>query len=439
MGIIRVNMHRVFGFAILILLVLAARVLAQAPIGFADPQHGYWTRPPQDRFARIKAEIETGKRQLDVGSEKGLLLSLLRELDVPVSSQMLVMSATSLQKGLINPRNPRALYFNDDTYVGFVPRGRIEIASIDPELGGIFYISQRGRNDRLPRIERADNCMTCHAPHYLDEIPGLVIESVVPGMTGGGEKAFRRETSGHAVPLDQRFGGWHVTGAGAFVRHWGNLMMEFTPEGRRERNVQIGELFEPERYPLATSDILPQLLHEHQVGFVNRTVRATYRARGSLRELEAAKGTPRESEVAAKWNAERETLARDLVKYLLFADEAPLPSGGVQGDPQFKADFLARRKTAADGTSLRDFELQTRLFTRRCSYMIYSPSFLGMPAALKEAVFRQLGAALDEGHPMPEFAYLPDAEKRSIRTILKETLTELPPTWGSRFTAAGVE
>ena len=146
-GIIPENMRIAPAHFLVLVLAGVSTVAADPPTGFADPLHGYTSRPSQDRFARIKAEIEGGRRQLDVSSEKGFLLSLLRELEVPVSSQMLVYSATSLQKGLINPRNPRALYFNDDTYVGFVPRGRIEIASIDPDLGGIFYISQRSRND----------------------------------------------------------------------------------------------------------------------------------------------------------------------------------------------------------------------------------------------------------------------------------------------------
>ena len=49
-------------------------------------------------------------------------------------------------------------------------------------------------------------------------------------------------------------------------------------------------------------------------------------------------------------NAELSEQARTLVRYLLFADEAPLPAGGVDGDPAYKAAFLRNRKTAA-GTS----------------------------------------------------------------------------------------
>lgn len=390
--------------------------------GFADPLHEYWTRPPEDRFSHLKAELESGRRELDVSSEKALLVNLLKELDVPVSSQMLVYSATSLQKALINPRNPRALYFNDDTYVGYVPGGRIEVLSVDPHLGGIFYIFDPLLGKRLPRIERSDRCMTCHAPHYMNEIPGLIVESVVPSLTGGGEKAFRREQSGHNIPFEQRFGGWQITGAETFPLRWANIIMEYTAEGRRERSVQFGELFASERYPLPTSDILPHLLHEHQVGFVNRMIEATYQTRASLRGA-ASPDTSCATQL--------DETARQLVRYLLFADEVPLPPGGVQGDPGFKSAFLATKKSASNGASLKDFDLRTRLFRYRCSYMIYSPAFAGLPPPLKERLYLCLDRALRHSASDEEFAYLPIAEKHAIRKILKETLPDLSPEWNN--------
>src|SRR5690606_33992567 len=152
-------------------------------------------------------------------------------------------------------------------------------------------------------------------------IPGLVLESVVPGITGGGEKAFRREITGHGIPLDLRFGGWHVTGAPASLKHWGNLMMIYNDSGRVERPIQPGELFDFRRYLRATSDVLPHLLHEHQVGFVNRALQASYRTRVLLKGPDAP-------EVGQELDA----LALDLAKYLLFADEAALPAEGLVGD-----------------------------------------------------------------------------------------------------------
>jgi hypothetical protein len=402
----------------------SARARAAEPIGINNPLHGYYTQPPRDRFTRLLADLESGRRQLDTSGELPLLRSVLGELEVPVASQMLVFSATSLQKRLVSPRRPRAIYFSDDTYVGFVPGGQIEVISIDPELGGIFYLFDRHVPGRPPRVKRSDECMTCHAPRYMEEIPGLVIESVVPGTTGGGEKAFRREQSGHGVPLDLRFGGWFVTGApDDFPRHWGNMIIERTREGgaARERPVKPGELFDLGRYPVPTSDLLPHLLHEHQVGFVNRALQAAYRTRALLHQNGGALEEPA--------TAELETLAHGLVRYLLFADEVPLPPGGIAGDPAFKTAFLSSRRVASSGGSLRDLDLRTRLLRYRCSYMVYSPEFAGLPAALRLRVDQALDRALDPSAPSPEFAYLPAEEKAAIRTILRDTLgPEAEPT-----------
>ena len=389
--------------------------------GIDDPIHGYWTKKPQDRFSRFHAEWKAGRRQLDTSGEIPFLKSLLQELDVPVSSQMLVYSVTSLQKNLISPRRPRALYFNDDTYVGYVPGGRVEVISLDPDLGGIFYIFDRFRPGQMAQAERTDECMTCHAPRHLQEIPGLVIESVVPGITGGGEKAFRRERSGHDIPFSERFGGWHVTGAQGFPRHWGNLLLEYTPEGRRERPIQPGDLFDLTLYPLPTSDLLPQLLHEHQVGFVNRALQATYRTRSLLQEKGAKPDAVSD---------ELDQLSLGLVKYLLFADEVPLPVG-VTGSAEFKQGFAAGVRRSASGVSLRDLDLSNRLLRYRCSYMIYSPAFTGLPMELKKRVMQQLYTALEDTSPQSPFGYLPPDEKRTILGILRETLPEFAQQSGA--------
>src|SRR6266550_2952747 len=139
------------------ILMMASAGLAVAQPGFEQidqPPHNYRQRMPQDRFTQLKAALESGQIELDRSSEKAFVLSLLKTLDIPVSSQMLVFSTTSLQLSLISPANPRALYFNEDVYLGYVPGGRVEIVSLDPELGGIYYIFDLPRDGRPLRIER---------------------------------------------------------------------------------------------------------------------------------------------------------------------------------------------------------------------------------------------------------------------------------------------
>jgi hypothetical protein len=300
------------------------------------------------------------------------------------------------------------LYFNDDTYVGYVPRGRIEVISLDPELGSIFYIFDRLQPGRQPQVRRSSECMNCHAPRHMENIPGLVIESVIPGLTGGGERAFRREQSGHGIPLGDRFGGWHLTGTGPAMPHnWSNQLLVRKNGEAREVPNPPGERCDLSRYLLPTSDLVAQLLHEHQVGFVNRALQAGYR----YRQLAAAD---------ALTDAELAELSAPLVRYLLFVDETPLVPGMI-GDSPFAAEFTAAGKRDSAGRSLRDLDGQSRLLKHRCSYMIYSPAFTGLATPLRQLVLRDLASAVGEGNTE---SHLPADERRAIRQILTDTLAE---------------
>jgi hypothetical protein len=263
--------------------------------------------------------------------------------------------------------------------------------------------------------------MNCHAGADTGHVPGLVVKSVVPGPTGGSLTAYRVEQTGHGIPFEQRFGGWHLTGKHGITQHWGNLTGRMTAGELVTFPNPPGGKFNFDRYPVETSDILPHLLLEHQAGFINRVVEAGYRARTAL-HLSNGNLSPEQSK-------ELDEQAAIVVRYALFADEVRLPSGGVTGDAAFKADFRATRRQTRDGISLKDFDLRTHLFRYRCSYMIYSPVFSGMPAELKQRIYRKLNQALDMDSSPVEFAHLPSEEKQAIRSILKETLTDLPPDW----------
>jgi hypothetical protein len=398
------------------------RVLAEPLyVEIDQPPHDYWKRPLKDRFTLLKADLEAGRVPLDHSSEKAFVISVLRAFQIPASSQMLIFSTTSLQLRFISPANPRAVFFNEDVYVGYIPGARLEIVSLDPEVGGIFYIFDIPRAGEPIRVERSDRCMNCHASDDTGHVPGLVIKSVVPGPTGGTLDAFRKEQTGHQIPFSQRFGGWYVTGKHGITNHWGNIVGRLSPQGMQKNLIQPGTRFDFAKYPMATSDILPQLVHEHQAGFVNRVVAAAYRARTHL-HIDQGKLTPAHAK-------ELDEEANSLTRYVLFADEVPLPPGGVEGDPLFKAAFLNKRRAAANGASLKDFDLRTRLFKHRCSYMIYSAVFQGLPSEMKQRVYQRLAAALSVEKPDKEYACLPAAEKQAIRGILKATLADLPKGW----------
>jgi len=392
-----------------------------APPTYRDidgPPHHYRTRTPRDRFTRAMDTIEQDPR-LDRSSEKAFLVSFLKILGVPSSSQMLVFSTTSLQLRFISPSNPRAIYFTEDIYVGYIPGGRIEVVALDPELGAIFYIFDIPREKGAIRFERSERCMNCHVSEDTGHVPGLVTKSVVPGPGGGSLDAFRGGQSGHGIPFSDRFGGWHVTGKHGITNHWGNLTGRYVAGDIKTFPNPPGERFQWTKYPVETSDILAHLLHEHQSGFVNRVVEAGYRARAAL--------FIGDGKLTSSQSAELDAQARVLVRYLLFADEVPLPAGGIEPDRTFRADFLRERRATAEGLSLKDLDLSTRLFKHRCSYMIYSPVFEGLPEVMKTRIHSRLREALRDGNT--EFGFLPAAEKKAIRGILKATLKGLPPSW----------
>ena len=379
--------------------------------------HRYFQRTAVDRFSRRIPELAAGRLPLDRSSERAFLKSLLRALDIPESSQLLVFSNTSLQLSLINPDNPRALYFSDDLYLGYVPGGKIEVATIDAELGAVFYIFDIPRNDSRVVVERARRCMNCHANEDTLKVPGLSVKSVAPGPGGGSLDTFHPGQSGHTQPLAERFGGWYVTGTGGFDGHWGNRMGRLYQGELSATPLEPGTRFSFERYPVATSDLLAHLLHEHQVGGVNRLIRAQYR----FRELRHRNG----GSVPQDLPPDLETELADLLGYLLFAQEATLPASGIPGNPAFREGF-ARNRKVVDGHSLKDLDLRTRLLRFRCSYLVHTPFFEGLDADLRGRILRDLDHALSPEKRNAASRHLSDSEAAVIRTILRATVPGFP-------------
>jgi hypothetical protein len=379
--------------------------------------HRYFQRTAVDRFSRRIPELAAGGLPLDRSSERAFLKSLLRALDIPESSQLLVFSNTSLQLSLINPDNPRALYFSDDLYLGYVPGGKIEVATLDAELGAVFYIFDIPRSDSRVVVERARRCMNCHANEDTLKVPGLSVKSVAPGPGGGSLDTFHPGQSGHTQPLAERFGGWYVTGTGGFDGHWGNRMGRLYQGELSATPLEPGTRFSFERYPVATSDLLAHLLHEHQVGGVNRLIRAQYR----FRELRHRNG----GSVPQALPPDLETELADLLSYLLFAQEAPLPASGIPGNPALREGF-ARNRKVVDGHSLKDLDLRTRLLRFRCSYLVHTPFFEGLDADLRRRILRDLDHALSPEKRNAASRHLSDSEAAVIRTILRATVPGFP-------------
>ena len=108
----------------------------QEPIKYSETQ-------PNDPVAALQAKILSGEVSLGWDDKFGYLPAVLDAFKVPRASQMLVFSKSSLQRKNISPDNPRAIFFNDDVYIGYVPGAPLmEISAVDPLLGGTFYSAQ---------------------------------------------------------------------------------------------------------------------------------------------------------------------------------------------------------------------------------------------------------------------------------------------------------
>ncbi len=395
-------------------------MLVAVPQRFETPPHDYWTRPLNDPFTRWLEKVQRGEATVPSGDELAVVRAYLKIFNVPVSSQMLVYSATSRQR-IISPHRPRALYFNEDLYIGFVPGGRIEVASVDPAAGPVFRIFDFPRGERAGiQPDRSDRCMQCHAGHDNHQLPKLVMDSVIVNDEGGSLQTWRTSKFGHDVPLAERFGGWHLTGGHHMATHHGNTLGQLSGGRLSVRPNPPGQLFDLTNFPLPTSDILPQLLHDHQAGFHNHLTEAVYRQRELL---SAGKGT-----LTAADEKELDVLAGNIADYVLFKTEAALPAAGITGDSAYVTDFLANRRAITGGYSLKDLDLKTRLFRFRCSYMLYSQHWTELDPAVKARCWSRLGTLLSEraaGHA----AWLPATERAAIRRILEATITDPPAEW----------
>jgi hypothetical protein len=131
---------------VVVLFVASGSVVAAADLDSLPIR--YSTAKTDNAITKLERQLKAGTAELDWDDKRGYLSSLLKALDVPVSSQVLVFTKTSVQRSRIGPRTPRAIYFNDDVTVGFCQEGEVlEVAAADPNLGTFFYtLNQRPRN-----------------------------------------------------------------------------------------------------------------------------------------------------------------------------------------------------------------------------------------------------------------------------------------------------
>ncbi|MBX3740063.1 MAG: hypothetical protein KF712_03660 [Akkermansiaceae bacterium] len=378
-----------------------------------------WDLPPilysktvaTDPLARL---VETGTA-LPQGSEQETLRFLLRLLEIPEASQILVYSKTSAQNYFISPRTPRALHFNENAYVGHVLGGGFEIIIHDDHLGAVFYFIEPEPDGRKLEIQRnTTSCLNCHATRRTELVPGLTVRSVPTDADGNLLLTLGSTRTDHRTLLPRRWAGYHVTG-GSALPHLGNrtftLEGGLLPDQPQATLKTVSGKIDTSRYLTDTSDIVALMVLEHQCLMHNLLINASMEFRRAS-WLEGTSGGKQAAVLA-------EAKARGIVDVMLFKDEAPMGDGGVDGSPAYQNAFASRFPKTEAGDSLADFHLGNRLFKNRCSYMIHSKAFTSLPAPMKEAVFRELERRLTSGNGC---GWIPEGERKRILEILHETV-----------------
>ena len=272
-------------------IVLFLAIVAQAD-DFDRPPINYATATPKNAVTRLQQRIDAGKVKVPFVDEFGYLPAVLKELNVPQSSQMLVFSKTSLQRDRISPRTPRALYFNDDVYIGFCRLGNVmEVSVADPELGAVYY-SLRQEPAAEPCFQRqTDQCLICHTSRQQG-IPAHTVRSVYPDRDGNpilSSGSFRTDQSS---PLKDRWGGWYVTGTHGSQTHLGNLILpqrSVPDDFQNDKGLNVTDLkgrIDTGMYLTPHSDLVALMVFEHQAEMHNRITAANFQTKIAHRDAD---------------------------------------------------------------------------------------------------------------------------------------------------------
>ena len=389
------------------------------------PAIAYSTGPVDNAVVDLNRRVREGAVELAFDERSGYLRSVLQALDVPVESQVTVFSPTSNRAPLITSSNPRAIFFRDDVAVAWV-RGsdELELAAHDRRQGAVFYTLPQ-TPARTPRFERDDRCLACHLTWDTLGVPGLQVLSTFP-LTSDPNAYATGFTSDHRARVEDRWGGWYVTGRHAPFAHMGNVEVTDVDDPQATIGVPRPELpsleglFDLGGYLAPHSDVAALMVLEHQAHMTNLITQVGWEARRILHR--AAAGGAADGAGAAERLQESITY---LVDYLLFVDEAPL-TRPVRGSTGFAEVFAARGPHDRRGRSLRDLDLQRRLLRHPCSYMIYTRAFDALPEPAKAAVYRRMWDVLSGRATDGPYDRLSPADREAVVEILIDTKPDLP-------------
>ena len=381
------------------------------------PAIAYSATPGTDRVTRLNRDIEDGRARLTFDPATGYARSVIERLQIPVESQVAVFAQNSFQAPKIGLKNPRTLLFNDAVAMGYVRGGTVlELAVHDPRQGVLFYTLDQIET-ATPQFKRNDGCLACHLSWTTLGVPGLFTVSMqtLPADKNAYASGF---TSDHRTTFNERWGGWYVTGNLGGLLHIGNKPVSTAstvdavkPEAHELKT--LADAFDPAGYLSPHSDVAALMTLEHQTQMVNQITRVGWETR--LAALEPKSDSAKRLQMAAS----------DLVDYMLFVYEVPLPAK-VRGSSGFAEKFGALGPADSKGRSLRQLDLDRRLLKYPCSYMIYSEAFDALPDTAKRLVYERLWQVLSGADKDKKFSILSTADRQAIIEILRETKKDLP-------------
>ncbi len=399
---------------------------------FDYPLIGYSGTPVHNSFARLQQRLDKGDIKLDWKAPRGYLDSLLQALNIDKSSQGLVFSKTSLEIAYINEKTPRAIYFNDETYVAWVQGAPIlELMAVDSMLGAVFYTLPNTDPAIAPRLDRETlRCLSCHDSYSLagGGVPHFLMISTNAGVEGDHSQRGASIDTTDSTPMKNRWGGWYVTGHSGDQPHLGNMLIRDQQDLDHLDTLHVSDtdtlqgFFDTQPYLTDKSDNVALMVLAHQVTIHNLITRANFKSRTiAARELDPVTNpNPRWSDFSPRTQKSMTAIFEPLVRGLLNADAAPFASP-MTGSSGFDAWFQKQGPKDAHGRSLRELDLKTRLFRYPLSYLIYSDGFEGLPEFGKRYVYTRLAEVLRGQDQSSTFASLSAADRQAMLEILSAT------------------
>lgn len=390
------------------------------------PAIPYTSMPTDNPIARLQQRIDRGEVKLAFHSPRGYLDSILAALGIDRSSQTLVYSKTSLQTGDISAATPRAIYFDDNTYVAWVQGGDIELAAMDSKLGQVFYTLANQPVQTVRFDRKTLDCLSCHDTYELSGggVPRFLLMSTYVDMQGEQLTHEGQILTYDDTPLKYRWGGWYVTGLSGKQVHLGNILVHdvqqlvHLDQVRRGNLDTLHGLFDTQPYLTDKSDIVALLVLQHQVDVQNLITRVNFEVRTAL-EKHRGGALHGEGALPEKTRAALKTYMDALVSAMLLVDAPPFTSP-ISGNSGFTQWFASRGPRDAQGRSLRELDLETRLFKYPLSFLVYSPSFDALPDYAKDYIYGRFADVL-AGRDDSVDPHLSESDREAIREILVGT------------------